>query len=83
MMRASALLCLLTLAACGSGAPPPGNSATVSPAPGDPMPEPTQAPVSQGDPPPPSAPNPTQAPPSRFIVCPGNPRCPPSGRPNR
>lgn len=74
-----ALPCLLALAACGGGAPPPVNTSTESPAPSDPGPEASHAPVGQGNAPPPNVPNPTQAPPSRFIVCPGNPRCPAEG----
>jgi hypothetical protein len=76
MMRAPATLLLLALAGCG--APAPNN---IAPAPGDAAyemapptaPAPAQAPSTMSDP------GESGGPQNSFIVCPGNPRCPPEG----
>ena len=76
-MRAALGSCLLALAACG-GAPAPNNTASppdavIAPDMGPPSaPAPTQAPTM-------SDPGEAGGPENRFVVCPGNPRCPPDG----
>jgi len=65
-----AVALLLALAGCGGGGPGPGNAATA----------PGPAPVQRMDAPLPDMnTEAAHAPPERFIVCPGDPRCPPEG----
>ena len=97
-MRRSVALLLLALAACGR-APAPANTGETAPPPADwnnTAPSPSNMTGATAAPPP-SAPMPmdqnttmmlpdeaqTGGPRERFIVCPGNPRCPPSGNPPR
>lgn len=76
MTRAVAGLLLLALAACGQPgdkADAPGNMTAGSPGPAPAQglnPAPAEMNMDTG-----------HAPPERFIVCPGNPRCPPEGQP--
>ena len=70
----------LALAACDR-APPPSQNTSAAPDPSTmSAPEP---PMDQGQAAPPSEPAPAPAqgggPRERFVVCPGNPRCPPAG----
>jgi hypothetical protein len=89
-MRRGVALLLLTLAACGRvSAPPDSNDmpapsnmtgTSAAPTPAAPMPMPMDQNMSAEAPPDEAH---TGGPRERFIVCPGNPRCPPSGNPPR
>jgi hypothetical protein len=87
-MRRSVTLLLLAVAACGrvsaptnsADLPAPSNMTGRSGAPAPSAPMPMDLNMSAG-----AAPDDAQTggPRERFIVCPGNPRCPPSGNPPR
>ena len=79
MKRAAALLWLLILAACGGAPAPVQNNTAVPP---DDIIAPDMRQPTQGQAPAPTpsrTPMQSGTPPERFIVCPGNPRCPPAG----
>ena len=76
---------LIALADC-SQAPAGGNRSALPPVPAENLIAPdtntaTAMPPAQGTGQvgAPSVPDPGHAPPARFVVCPGNPRCPPEG----
>jgi hypothetical protein len=75
MKLAAAFLCLLPLAACGGASTPNNTASAVEPVPST-MSPPSQAPMQA---PTMSDPGDGGGPENRFIVCPGNPRCPPDG----